>query len=110
MNNGCSGTKSVSADGFFRNEQLWVRLGDDSQHHDRERSGRQSAGAIQRDGVEPCAPAFRRVGSPEIVAGDRMPEIAADSPDDSAYKDIPQKHFFILKKLLRQDLQQLKMI
>ena len=87
---------SVPAHRFFRYEQLRVRFRDDSQHHDRERSGRQSAGAIQRDGVEPCAPAFRRVGSPEIVAGDRMPEIAADSPDDSAYKDIPQKHFFIL--------------
>ena len=96
MNNGCSGMKSVSADGFFRNVQLWVGFGDNSQYHYRERSGCQSAGAIQRDGVEPCAPAFRRVGSPEIVAGDRVPEIAADSPDDSADKDIPQKHFLIL--------------
>ena len=96
MNNGCSGMKSVSADGFFRNVQLWVGFGDNSQYHYRERSRPGSAGASQRAGVGPCARAFRRVGSPEIVAGDRVPEIAADSPDDSAYKDIPQKHFFIL--------------
>ena len=87
---------SVPAHRFLRYEQLRVRFRDDRQDHDGECAGRQGAEAVHDDGVEPCAPSFRGVGSPEIVAGNRVPEVATDSPDDSADKDIPQKHFLIL--------------
>ena len=75
---------------------MWVRFCDDSQNHDCECAGRQGADAVHDDGVQPWAPAFRGVGSPEIVAGDRVPEVAADSPDDGAQSDLPYQRFLVL--------------
>ena len=80
---------SVLAHRFFRYEQLRVRFRDDRQDHDGECAGRQGADAVHDDGVEPCAPAFRGVGSPEIVAGYRVPEVTADRADDCAQSDLP---------------------
>lgn len=88
--------RSVPADGFFRYEQLRIRLCNDRQYHNRERSGRQGADAIHDDRVQPCAPAFRGVGSPEIVASDRVPEVTADRTNDGAQNDLPHKRFLVL--------------
>ena len=82
---------SVPAHRFFRYEQLRVRFRDDRQDHDGECAGRQGADAVHDDGVEPCAPSFRGVGSPEIVAGDCVPEVAADRADDGAQNDLPHQ-------------------
>ncbi len=75
---------SVPAHRFFRYEQLRVRFRDDRQDHDGECAGRQGADAVHDDGVEPCAPSFRGVGSPEIVAGNRVPEVATDRSNNRA--------------------------
>ena len=75
---------SVPAHRFFRYEQLRVRFRDDRQDHDGECAGRQGADAVHDDGVEPCAPAFRGVGSPEIVAGNRVQEVATDRSNNRA--------------------------
>lgn len=75
-----------------------MRVGpcDDRQDHNGECAGSQGADAVHDDGVEPCAPAFRGIGSPEIVAGDRVPEVAADCTDDGAQNDLPYQCLFVL--------------